>query len=107
MSTVKIGIIMGSQSDLPVMQQAAEICREFGVDYELTIVSAHRTPERMMDYAKSAAERGIQVGVVYFANAGWYSRCHRRFGRRQKRRYFGSENTGGNGSSATEKNAGL
>ncbi len=64
MSTVKIGIIMGSQSDLPVMQQAAEICREFGVDYELTIVSAHRTPERMMDYAKSAAERGIQVIIA-------------------------------------------
>ncbi len=64
MSTVKIGIIMGSQSDLPVMKQAAEICREFGVDYELTIVSAHRTPERMMDYAKSAAERGIQVIIA-------------------------------------------
>ncbi len=64
MSTVKVGIIMGSQSDLPVMKQAAELCEAFGVNYELTIVSAHRTPERMMDYAKSAAERGLQVIIA-------------------------------------------
>lgn len=55
---------MGSQSDLPIMQQAAELCHEFGVGYELTIVSAHRTPERMMDYAKTAAERGLQVIIA-------------------------------------------
>lgn len=64
MSQVKIGIIMGSQSDLPIMKQAAELCEEFGVEYELTIVSAHRTPERMMDYAQSAAERGLQVIIA-------------------------------------------
>ncbi|PIE42107.1 MAG: 5-(carboxyamino)imidazole ribonucleotide mutase [Gammaproteobacteria bacterium] len=60
----KIGIIMGSQSDLPIMRQAAELCDEFGVDYELTIVSAHRTPERMMDYAKTAQARGLQVIIA-------------------------------------------
>lgn len=64
MEPIKIGIIMGSQSDLPVMQQAAQLCEEFGVAYELTIVSAHRTPERMMDYAKTAADRGLQVIIA-------------------------------------------
>ncbi len=52
---------MGSDSDLPVMQNAAAILDELGVPYECTVVSAHRTPDRMYDYAKSAAERGIQV----------------------------------------------
>lgn len=60
----KIGIIMGSQSDLPIMQQAAELCDEFNVPYELTIVSAHRTPQRMMDYAQTAQSRGIQVIIA-------------------------------------------
>ncbi len=62
--TVKVGIIMGSQSDLPIMQQAAELCDEFAIAYELTIVSAHRTPERMMDYAKTAQSRGIRVIIA-------------------------------------------
>lgn len=55
---------MGSDSDLPVMKQAAEILDEFGIDYELTIVSAHRTPERMFQYAKSAKERGLKVIIA-------------------------------------------
>ena len=59
-----IGIIMGSDSDLPVMKQAAEILDQFGVDYEITIVSAHRTPERMYEYAKTAEERGIKVIIA-------------------------------------------
>jgi 5-(carboxyamino)imidazole ribonucleotide mutase len=59
-----VGIIMGSASDLPIMQDAADILKEFGIPYELTIVSAHRTPERMFDYAKTASERGIQVIVA-------------------------------------------
>ncbi len=59
-----IGIIMGSDSDLPVMKQAAEILDEFGVPYEITIVSAHRTPERMYEYAKTAEERGIKVIIA-------------------------------------------
>ena len=59
-----VGIIMGSTSDLPIMQDAADILKEFGIPYELTIVSAHRTPERMFEYAKTASERGIQVIVA-------------------------------------------
>jgi len=59
-----VGIIMGSDSDLPVMKQAAEILDEFGIDYELTIVSAHRTPERMFEYAKSAKERGLKIIIA-------------------------------------------
>lgn len=60
----KVGIIMGSQSDLPVMQDAATILKEFGVAIEVTVVSAHRTPDRMFEYAKSAADRGIQVIIA-------------------------------------------
>ena len=59
-----VGIIMGSTSDLPIMQDAADILKEFGIAYELTIVSAHRTPERMFEYAKTAASRGIQVIIA-------------------------------------------
>jgi 5-(carboxyamino)imidazole ribonucleotide mutase len=59
-----IGIIMGSDSDLPVMQPAADILKEFGIDYELTVVSAHRTPLRMVEYAKTARERGLKVIIA-------------------------------------------
>jgi len=62
--SASVGIIMGSDSDLPVMKAAAEILDELGVTYELTIVSAHRTPERMVDYAKQAADRGIDVIIA-------------------------------------------
>ena len=55
---------MGSKSDLPIMKQAAEVLDEIGVDCEVTIVSAHRTPERMFDYAKKAKERGIKVIIA-------------------------------------------
>lgn len=55
---------MGSDSDLPIMKQAAEILDEFGIEYELTIVSAHRTPERMFDYAKTAKNRGLNVIIA-------------------------------------------
>jgi 5-(carboxyamino)imidazole ribonucleotide mutase len=54
-----IGIIMGSRSDLEVMQEAIDTMKEFGLDHEVTVVSAHRTPERMFDYARTAAERGL------------------------------------------------
>ena len=63
-TTPKIGIIMGSKSDLPVMQDAADVLKELGVDYEITVVSAHRTPERMFSYAKSAADRGLKVIIA-------------------------------------------
>ncbi|WP_316815022.1 5-(carboxyamino)imidazole ribonucleotide mutase [Pedobacter nyackensis] len=62
--SVKAGIIMGSKSDLHIMQDAADIFKEFGVEFEMTVVSAHRTPERMYDYAKNAAERGLKVIIA-------------------------------------------
>ena len=60
----KIGIIMGSQSDLPVMQEAIDILKEFNVDFEVDIVSAHRTPEKMISYGQEAHTRGIQVIIA-------------------------------------------
>jgi 5-(carboxyamino)imidazole ribonucleotide mutase len=60
----RVGIIMGSDSDLAVMQQAADILQQFGISYELTIVSAHRTPKRMADYASTARARGLQVIIA-------------------------------------------
>jgi 5-(carboxyamino)imidazole ribonucleotide mutase len=59
-----VGIIMGSQSDLPIMEQAANFLKSLDIPYELTVVSAHRTPERMFDYAKTAQERGLKVIVA-------------------------------------------
>jgi len=59
-----VGIIMGSDSDLVVMQAASESLSDFGIAYEMTVVSAHRTPERMMQYAKSAAIRGLKVIIA-------------------------------------------
>jgi 5-(carboxyamino)imidazole ribonucleotide mutase len=61
---IKVGIIMGSTSDLPIMQDAADILTQLGVDYEITVVSAHRTPDRLFDYAKSAAGRGLKVVIA-------------------------------------------
>lgn len=62
--SAKIGIIMGSKSDLPVMQDAADVLKEFGIEYEITVVSAHRTPERMFNYAKEAQARGLKVIIA-------------------------------------------
>ena len=59
-----VGIIMGSQSDLPIMRQAADFLKSLEIPYELTVVSAHRTPERMFDYAKSAKNRGLKVIIA-------------------------------------------
>jgi 5-(carboxyamino)imidazole ribonucleotide mutase len=61
---VQVGIIMGSKSDLPVMQDAVDVLKELGVSFEVTIVSAHRTPHRMFEYAENAAERGLKVIVA-------------------------------------------
>ncbi|WP_186757285.1 5-(carboxyamino)imidazole ribonucleotide mutase [Echinicola salinicaeni] len=60
----QVGIIMGSKSDLPIMSEAAKALEELGVGYEITIVSAHRTPRRMIDYAESARQRGIKVIIA-------------------------------------------
>ncbi len=64
LETPLVSIIMGSDSDLQIMQGAADILNEFAITFELTIVSAHRTPDRMFDYAKSAASRGIKVIIA-------------------------------------------
>ncbi|MGJ3244769.1 MAG: 5-(carboxyamino)imidazole ribonucleotide mutase [Elainellaceae cyanobacterium] len=63
-NSTQIGIIMGSDSDLPTMQGAIAICDTFGIAYDVAIVSAHRTPERMVSYAKSAHLRGLKVIIA-------------------------------------------
>jgi len=60
----KVGIVMGSDSDLPVMSKAAQILEKFGIEYEMTIISAHRMPDIFFDYAKSAEEKGIKVIIA-------------------------------------------
>ncbi len=63
-----VGILMGSDSDLPIMQEAAAMLQEFGVEYEMTIASAHRTPKKVLEYSQSAERRGLKVII---AGAGW------------------------------------
>jgi 5-(carboxyamino)imidazole ribonucleotide mutase len=64
MYKIMVGIIMGSDSDLPVMQAAADVLKEFEIPFELTVVSAHRTPQRMVDYASKAVGRGLKVIIA-------------------------------------------
>ena len=64
MANALVGIIMGSDSDLPVMQEAADILTAMSVPFEMTIVSAHRTPKRLYDYAESALDRGLKVVIA-------------------------------------------
>ncbi|MGR3814523.1 MAG: 5-(carboxyamino)imidazole ribonucleotide mutase [Cognatishimia activa] len=64
MADIKVGIIMGSQSDWPTMKEAADVLDELGVAYETKIVSAHRTPDRLWDYGKTAVDRGLQVIIA-------------------------------------------
>ena len=64
MSKPLVGIIMGSDSDLPVMDTAREIMKEFGVPYEITVVSAHRTPDKLYSYSETAIERGLEVIIA-------------------------------------------
>jgi 5-(carboxyamino)imidazole ribonucleotide mutase len=59
-----VGVIMGSASDLPTMQPAADVLAEFGVPFEIRVVSAHRSPERMFDYARTARSRGLRVVIA-------------------------------------------
>ena len=61
---IQVGIIMGSKSDLPVMQDAIDILKDFKIEYEVDIVSAHRTPKKMMDYAQSADKKGLKVIIA-------------------------------------------
>jgi 5-(carboxyamino)imidazole ribonucleotide mutase len=60
----KVGIVMGSDSDMPIMAKAADILEEFGVDYEMTIISAHREPDIFYEYAKTAEEKGMKVIIA-------------------------------------------
>ncbi|MBD3829734.1 MAG: 5-(carboxyamino)imidazole ribonucleotide mutase [Arcobacter sp.] len=64
MSKPLVGIIMGSDSDLPVMKEAAKMCEYFGIEYEVSVVSAHRTPQRLFKYSKEADKRGIRVIIA-------------------------------------------
>ncbi len=64
MGNPRVGVIMGSDSDLPVMQGAIDVLAEFGVPHETRIISAHRTPEEMLDYARGAAARGLEVIIA-------------------------------------------
>jgi 5-(carboxyamino)imidazole ribonucleotide mutase len=64
MSEPLVGIIMGSDSDLPVMNEAAQVLKELNVAYEISVLSAHRTPEQTIQYAKSAEERGLEVIIA-------------------------------------------
>jgi 5-(carboxyamino)imidazole ribonucleotide mutase len=59
-----VGIVMGSDSDLPIMKLAAEMLEEFGIDYEMTIISAHRSPKRALEYASTATDRGLEVIIA-------------------------------------------
>ena len=63
-----VGILMGSDSDLPIMQEAAAMLQEFGIEYEMTIASAHRTPKKVLEYTTTAEKRGLKVLI---AGAGW------------------------------------
>ena len=67
---VKVGILMGSDSDLPIMQKAAQMLEKFGIEYEMTIISAHRIPHVFVDYATKAEERGIQEIIAGAGAAG-------------------------------------
>ena len=68
MAKAVVGILMGSDSDLPVMQEAAAMLQEFGIEYEMTIASAHRTPKKVLEYSMTAEKRGLKVII---AGAGW------------------------------------
>lgn len=63
-SNPRVGVIMGSDSDLPTMQAAIDVLVEFGVAYEARVISAHRTPDEMLEYARSAADRGLEVIIA-------------------------------------------
>ena len=67
----KVSIVMGSDSDMPVMAKAVEVLERFGVDYEMRIISAHREPDVFFEYAKGAKDRGVQVIIAGAGKAAW------------------------------------
>ena len=74
----KVGILMGSDSDLPVMKKAADMLEKFGIEYEMTIISAHRMPDVFVDYATKAEERGVEVIIAGAGGAAHLRVCVRR-----------------------------
>ncbi|WP_298708926.1 5-(carboxyamino)imidazole ribonucleotide mutase [Chitinophaga sp.] len=64
MNQIEVGIIMGSSSDAPIMRQAIEVLNKFGIGYEFSVVSAHRSPQRMFEYASSAEQRGLKIIIA-------------------------------------------
>ena len=60
----RVGIVMGSDSDLPILKQTAEILEHFGIDFEMTIISAHRSPQKAVEYGSSAVDRGLEVIIA-------------------------------------------
>lgn len=81
----KVGILMGSDSDLPIMGKAAKMLEDFGIEYEMKVISAHREPDIFVDYAKSAEERGIEV-IIAGDSAGIWQICLLRSYRRDEKR---------------------
>lgn len=75
----KVGILMGSDSDLPVMGKAAKMLEDFGISYEMKVISAHREPDIFVEYAKSAEERGIEVIIAGAAALPIYRECVRQY----------------------------
>ena len=75
----KVGIVMGSDSDLEVMSKAAEMLEKFGIDYELTVISAHRMPDVFFDYAKTAEEKGFKVIIAGAVEQHIFRVCVRQF----------------------------
>lgn len=71
----KVSIVMGSDSDMPVMAQAADFLEEMGIDFEMTIISAHREPDIFFDYAKTAEERGVKVIIAGAGMQPIYRAC--------------------------------
>ena len=112
----KVGIVMGSDSDMPVMAKAADILEKLGIDYEMTIISAHREPDEFFEYAKSAESKGFKVIIAgagmaalsagnvrcYFPDAGHrYSHAHHFSGRKRfplLHRADANRHSGGDGS---------
>ena len=77
----KVGIVMGSDSDMPVMAKAADILDKLGIDYEMTIISAHREPDVFFEYAKSAEAKGFKVIIAGAGMAAIYRVCVQQFSR--------------------------
>lgn len=73
----QVAIVMGSNSDLPVVQGAIDQLKSFGVDFEAHVISAHRTPQRAEEFAKSAKENGVKVIIAAAGKAGALGRCNR------------------------------